>query len=92
MAGAAGRFACPEMWGWDGEYALDIMKRKIQEGRDEYVQFLGVGNEMGPRAMAMFSDGEDMAAGVVARWDEVNCYHVHGYCVSQVDFVIYDFL
>ena len=56
-----------DFWGWDEDYALHLLNEHIGQAKKEYEEYLGVGNEMLPRASAMFAASKDLVAATAKR-------------------------
>ena len=62
-----GRVADGDFWEWDEAYAQNLISVALSEAGREYVAYLGEGNALVPRALAMFGECEVNATTVVQR-------------------------
>ena len=63
----ASRASGCELWCWDGGYAREMLSRHILAARQEYNMYLGDGNGLSVRALAMYSEVQQLADRVIER-------------------------
>jgi hypothetical protein len=74
-------------WGWDPDYAFNLMKESIGEASATHLDYLGEGNPLKSRSDEMFEEVTEMARALIKKHSQIRPSRKLLYGLCQVKYI-----